>query len=435
MAVLCGTAAASSLQTLMDQGHLNIRTQLAPKTAIVARQRLELTLEIETDTWLGRDILIDPIVVDRAVVMQNRLPPKRFVRTRQGKTFSVIQWKIPIYPMIAGDFTLSPVMVNLAVTDKMGKMIQGSVTTKGIGFNAGYPPGLDHGDTWVAASEFTVTQQFDRDLDRLEPGDAFIRTVTFQGKGVDAAMLPDLQPEPVKGLQSHQGPARVKDGDGRGEQLASRIQTFTYVVEKKGPYLLPAIQYDWWDLSSQKLKSITLPETLINPSIKKEFSWTGSLSADIFWGQGSLSGGRITLAAILIAVLLLVVIAVSRRHKKNLGKIQGRDSSPSKTRCQLKRSILRACKAKKYTLMTSGLYEWVGRYGRERLKDCLKHPAKQPGEADVLVHKPGTELAKILALVYGRKKVEIDRKALLAEVRSLVVRVKWPRFQKRNPMG
>ncbi|MCK5685915.1 BatD family protein [bacterium] len=409
------------LQTLINNGHLEVRTILSQTKDIIARQKLILTLEVATDTWLAKNSRVESINADNALVIQNTIPPVNSTRLENGKTMSIHQWTTIIYPETNGEIVIHPLTLHLSIAGKNNKWVSGKIQTEKILFLAKIPPQFKNLTHWVVASTFSVTDEFNRSLNDLKPGDSLQRTITFSASGVDSVMLPQIQYKPISGLDIYQNPAQITNEPSKDQSTVTRIEKITYVVEKGGNYTLAPFEFHWWDLSSMEAKTILLSQKTINDFEKTRLSelfdqvktllskWGKTNRLQVIWVAGFIVGG-----------MIIIVLTFRYRHRSNKKQTTKDRQTTRETARHLKRKILTACKKQEHSLMLKNLYLWIDLYGKQNKALSLYRPGKKTNLDKKLIG----ELVNVMANVYGQKKNIINTRELLAEVKSLFAREK-----------
>lgn len=255
---------ASDIEAWRDQGHLEIDSWLQLSDGAVPGQKLQLTLEVATDSWFTGGTRISIPEVAGLVILQTEQFASNSNATRHGESWVVQRWTLDVYPQKAGNFAIGPIPLAIQVSGGTGGTIQGTVLSPPVQFSVHVPAALEQAESWVAAPDFSARQSFDRSLEGLAPGDAFERRIEFRASDVMAMMLPTLEPVKMPGLAAYPSPPKLTNSNNRGEALAIREQSISYVVESPGDYLLPAQDYFWWDTGSGELRVLTLPATEIH---------------------------------------------------------------------------------------------------------------------------------------------------------------------------
>jgi hypothetical protein len=258
MPALCVT-----VDELRAQGRLQIDSAVSPTGQLVPGQKTLLTLEIATDRWFGGGTRIAIPEVPGLVILQTEQFASNASENRNGQSWVIQRWNLDIYPQRAGEFSIPPIELSLTVNAGASENVEGKLYSPPTAFSVVIPPALEQAQDWVASPRFSVSQQFDRSLEGLQPGDAFERTIAFEADDVMAMMLPEVAVQKIPGLGVYPSPPVLANNNNRGQSLARRSQSISYIVEAQGQYQLPAMEFFWWDTTSGSLQLLSLPQTSI----------------------------------------------------------------------------------------------------------------------------------------------------------------------------
>ncbi|MCB1844019.1 MAG: BatD family protein, partial [Halioglobus sp.] len=254
---------AASIRELQDSGQLRIASSLEPAADIVPGQQVQFVMEIATATWFTGGVRISVPEVSGLVILQTEQFAANASELRDGKTWVLQRWSLDVYPQTAGSFRIPPVALELSVAGPNGNSVTGTASAPGAVLEAAVPVALEAANSWVAAPEFSVSQRFDRALENLAVGEAFAREITFRASDLMAMMLPEYRPARMTGLRAYPEPAALENNTNRGESRATRVERISYVAEQPGDYLLPALDYYWWNTRTAQLEVLSLEPTRV----------------------------------------------------------------------------------------------------------------------------------------------------------------------------
>jgi hypothetical protein len=252
-------AASASLEELQQTGRLLISTQVSPVEGLVPGQKGRLMLEIATDRWFVSGTRIRVPEVPGLVILQTEQFASNASENRGGQSWVIQRWTLDIYAQRAGNFSVPPMAMELAVNGGESGNVRGQLFSPPVDFTVEIPAALDGVEQWVAAPSFNIEQHFDRDLESLRPGDAFERQLVFEAADVMAMMLPEFKLRDIPGLAVYPAPPDLVNRSNRGETVATRSLKISYVVESEGEYLLPGEDFMWWDTETTSLQVLSLP--------------------------------------------------------------------------------------------------------------------------------------------------------------------------------
>ena len=346
--------ADSSVQSLLDNQKIAIKAWLDPADDIIATQQVNLNIEVSTHRWFLGGTRIGRLEIDDAIVLRRDSFAVNSSRRQEGENWAVQLWTITLYPQRKGQFNVPSIPVNITVSGEDNQPLTGVLHTEELVFNAQEPQGLDDKKDWLATTLLEVDDQFNKDTGDLKKGDSVQRIIRFKAENVAAMMLPELSFDPIDGVGVYPKPPEIEDTVNRGEYLAERTETVNYVIEQAGEYRLPALTFYWWDLNSQQVQTVELPERILSTLGAK-----GNDGSVVTGRQSQVDNLRIMLKkaapfiAMLVLVLLLVVAVVwaIKRHHRKAANIES-----SRKKCEAQ--FVQACQQYHYIKAVSLLYQW-----------------------------------------------------------------------------
>ncbi len=252
-----------TLEDLQREGRLQVASSITPERDIVPGQKLRLVLEVATDRWFTGGTRIVVPEVPGLVILQTEQFASNASENRRGQNWVVQRWTLDVFPQRKGEFSIPAIAMEVSVNVDVTTEVVGRIQAPGVYFEAVVPAALESQARWVAAPAFSVKQDFDRSLDKLQVGDAFEREIRFEAADLQAMMLPELKVERIPGLALYPAPPQLENMSNRGETTARRTQRISYVVEAEGHYRLSGADFAWWDTGSSELRLLSLPPTEI----------------------------------------------------------------------------------------------------------------------------------------------------------------------------
>ncbi len=262
---ISNTAWAVSIAELQSAQRLQISAELQPASNIVPGQKVELIIKIATDRWFTSGTRLEIPEVAGLVILQTNNFASNSSETRGGQSWVIQRWSLDIFPQRAGRFTIPAVTATVSVNDGAStEGVSGELFSPELDFRVSIPENLVRAEHWVAAPMFKVSQNFDRELESLQVGDAFQRQVIFEATDVLAMMLPTLEPEKLAGLTAYPEPPSLINNSNRGQTSARRVESISYIATEQGQYQLPARDFYWWDTTSAEVQIKFLPAVEIS---------------------------------------------------------------------------------------------------------------------------------------------------------------------------
>lgn len=321
LAISC-TAAATTVEELLDDNRLELRSWLLPAQDIVPGQQVKLTIEIATDRWFTGGTRIKIPEIPGLVILQTDDFASNSSEQRGGQSWVVQRWSLEIYAQADGQFEIPQITANVKVSGDNGQNIEGEVRAPALEFSAARPEALSRAEHWVAAPRYKISQSFDRTLEGLQVGDAIERQIDFRAGDVMAMMLPTFTEEGIAGLTAYADPPVLNNNSNRGTVTASRTERIVYIAEEPGEYRLPAQDFYWWDTRTAQVQMLTLPSVDIAvgaSGVSKQES-TPSKSPDFRFLMPWLMG-LLVLSMLIWLIRKIPFTAITQRARKTVNLV------------------------------------------------------------------------------------------------------------------
>lgn len=258
--VLQNHAWAENANNLQKNRLFKIETFLNTSENIPVGGKLTLTVEVATHRWFVGGTKISPLIMNNMVVGPIGAFATNFSRRENGVSWTVQHWSRNIYPLKEGTFTIPAMTIEVTVAGKDGGAIKGTLLTEPLQANTIVPAEMAGIKGWINAQSLTINEHFSRPLNNLNPGDVIEHTIITKASGIPAMMLPSPNFIEIDGLARYPSPPKLIDNNNRGQQLSSREDKTTYIVENEGRYLIPAREVFWWNAMENRKEKIQLPE-------------------------------------------------------------------------------------------------------------------------------------------------------------------------------
>jgi len=355
--LFAGTApAGQTLETLKQAGRLKLKVWVEPTEHIIARQQVNLQIEIATDRWFSGGTRIGRFEIADAIVLQRENFAINSSRNENGESWAVQQWTLAVYPLRSGVFDVSEIPLQLSIAGENLEAIEGEIKTPGFSFIASIPAPIDSGVHWIATPRFSIEDSFDKDGNEFKPGDALTRTIKMSADNLPAMMLPEIGADNIDGVAVYSQPPRLADRVNRGDYIAERSQTFSYVFEKPGEYQLPERTYFWWNLESRSYESIKL-----EAHVFKVTDTIGHAESDAKSSVGLFIEYRplfikLTLGLLAIVLLWFFIQRYRKQHSQQYG------NQAHLTESSLRKRFMQACTNNEAEQAVGLLYKWLDLY-------------------------------------------------------------------------
>jgi hypothetical protein len=212
------------------------------------------------------------------------LPQDRPQNTNEqigGLTYAGITEIYIIYPQQPGDFQMPLAQITIPYASAPPTSTVAHVSLPALTFHADIPAGAKNLDYFLPTTRLTIDQRWSPALKNIRAGDSIERTVTVTATKTQAMLIPPIPFAAPDGIRVYQEEPIVQDQKtDRGEFVyGRRTQSAKYFIQKEGDYTLPAIELKWWDLSTNRLVTTTLPAVRITAAANP--TYIGELPPEI----------------------------------------------------------------------------------------------------------------------------------------------------------
>ena len=400
--LLSVAVSATTLAELQEADKLRVNIWIEPKDNIIARQQVNLQIEISTDTQFAGGTQIGLVEINDAIVLQREKFALNSVLKEGNKNWAVQQWTLVVYPQRGGRFDIPEIPLRLSIAERGMGSIVGKISTPALSFAATTPEQMMDKPGWVATTRYEVEESFDKPLDNLKPGDALIHTITITADNLPAMMLPVLKAADISGVAAYSKLPQLRDKINRGEYLARRTEQITYVFEQAGDFQLPPQVFYWWNLDTQSQELITLASHDLN--IASENGASGkddrvSLTEDI--NQTAVLIPLLKKAGIFLLLAALIWYGRGRYRKRLPALIPDRSAHTSER--TLRKQFEIACKKQELEKAMGLFYRWLDLYGGVGFKGTVRESLELMDQAELVI-----VFSECMASIYGANKATVD---------------------------
>jgi hypothetical protein len=265
---LCGLAAAAQTPIVL--------ARLEPATGIIVGQPVHLVVEVLVPNYFTGSPDFPEFEIENAIVVLPQERPQNVNEQINGTTYAGIIETYSLYPQQPGDFHLPPAQLTVPYASNPPKTTVAQVPLPSLTFHADLPAEARNLDYFLPTTQLTMQQKWNVPLKNLRAGDTIERTITVTATKMQAMLIPPLPSTAPDGIRVYQTEPTVSDQKtDRGDFVSGqRIQTTKYFIQKEGDYTLPAVELKWWNLSTKRIVTTTLPavhfDAAANPDLVTE---------------------------------------------------------------------------------------------------------------------------------------------------------------------
>jgi len=231
-----------------------VRASIDPSRVVVG-QETTLRLEVLAPNYMTRPPVLPEFQVRNAVT--RRLQSLNLNEQHDGLTYAGVRFEFAIYPQEVGSYALADQSISLTYAADPPQTRHTTLPLPRLEFSAFIPGPAAQLDPFLAATGLTIEQSVHYSSDRPRIGDSLTRTITIRADGPPSMILPPTTFASLDGLALYPAQPSLQDRlDARTANLsASRVDAATYMLQKPGDYLLPAIELRWWNVRAERIET------------------------------------------------------------------------------------------------------------------------------------------------------------------------------------
>ena len=354
--------AAKSIEDLVNQGKLTISLKVNQKEQQIVGQALVIAIEISTVRWFTTGSNIQKFTLSDVVMQAKNITTINGSKRIKGQTWATQTHEITLYPTSYGDYNVPPINVDISVNTESDGIVSGVLTTQEVSFNIQLPKELKNINNFIVSSQVTLSidGQFD-EKKNYAVGEAITQTITITASDTPAMMITPVDllthnltsnnETTLDGISIYHKPAQVFDKSNRGTLLGTRIESFTYIFEKPGRYVINEQVIYWWNSETSTLERLLIPSS----------SWSvfnGGLSQ--INSSDRLIAFNVTIEtviALIIIILLLILLSIAFIKRHYLSTLYNK-LTKRKQRI-LRSQFLNAVANKHYLIASQYLYQYA----------------------------------------------------------------------------
>jgi hypothetical protein len=317
---------------------------LLPLTAAAQEAQVRVRVSAQEQVWVGQgvtlkvDLLAPGYFASAAnfdlpdpqgvLLMPPAGHPLVSTEIIDGTQYSVQAHEVRAWPMRAGELTIPAFSIRFSFKREPldTDVVPVKLSTSAIPLTVAEPAGADGLGSIISARQLEVKETWSPEpgTEPIKAGAAFTRVITFTAPDVPGMVFPPFPAGKIDGLGLY-AKRQLLDQNERGTLVGKRRDEITYVAKRPGQFTIPAVQYTWFDLDTQQLRTEALPartlNVIANPQMASannagmgdtsRYRWTEWLYALRIWSQ---SRENIAMLGFLMFVLLATLLPASRRR-------------------------------------------------------------------------------------------------------------------------
>jgi hypothetical protein len=291
-----------------------LRTTIDPPRVVVG-QKTTLRIEVLAPNYMTSPPVIPDFQVRNAVT--RRLGNVNVSEQHDGTSFAGVRFEFAIYPQEIGSYALTDQKIVVRYAFAPPQTRDATLSIPPVAFEAFIPDAALQLDPFVAANRLTIDQMVQRSSEELKVGGAVTRTVTTRAEGAPAMLLPPLAFAPIDGLTLYPAQPSTQDSTDRRTDVltATRVDAATYMLQRPGDYVLPAVTLRWWNVATGKVETARIAEVSFHVADDPAVPVAPSETSQRKWSWNTLAGfviDRWRLSLVMLAAVLTLAWLLPR---------------------------------------------------------------------------------------------------------------------------
>lgn len=235
-------------------GDIFLEVEISPATAFVQSQVI-YTQRLYRAVSTGRSSLTPPDVTGGESIVVPLGEDREYQTVRDDRTFIVLERRYAVFPQVAGELTIQPMVFEAVVITASGFSSLQRFRSEPVSLSvlpAVAPPPQLAGAAWLPAGGVTIEQRWSGDPEEFTAGIPQTRTLRVEVEGVLETQIPDLSMFETDTLQQYADqPELARDSSADGTR-AVRTERFAVIAQAPGALIIPAVELPWFNVDSRE---------------------------------------------------------------------------------------------------------------------------------------------------------------------------------------
>ncbi|WP_020676849.1 BatD family protein [Geopsychrobacter electrodiphilus] len=235
---------------------LLLETEVSPHKIVTQGQLLfKVSLLRRVDLLDGQ--LNEPQPTGMSAVVKKLGDDRSYETRRNGQLYQVIERDYAIFPQGVGTMQIPALQFDGSIAagrtrfdpfGQQGKRVRR--TSQPLQVEVLSLPADIGRRSWIPANSLDLQDDWQKHPPKLTVGEPATRTLHLGASGVMAAQLPELKPEMPAEFKTYPDQPKRKDLQSSSGITGVLEQKIAIVPTRAGKFTLPAIDLDWWDVTS-----------------------------------------------------------------------------------------------------------------------------------------------------------------------------------------
>jgi len=222
------------------------------RRSVYVQQPFKVTISVLTATWYTAPLEFDNIQLPNAFVIPfDQTQPGMFdvgYDQYAGLTFYFI-----VFPYKDGSFTIPPLSI-VATTPPKGSSVSRKITikTNAQAYTVKPLPESMREENITVAKNIFVHEHWNKSLQHVKVGDIIERTISVDARGTLPQFISPVLPDTLPFASVYPHTAELTDTRNDVDANGRYTQTTTYLLEKEGTFIIPAVTVHGWNPLTRK---------------------------------------------------------------------------------------------------------------------------------------------------------------------------------------
>ncbi len=257
------TVKPSALASVPHDQH--VLEMLVDKPEAWVQSQVIVTLRLLSATDLSAYQFGEIPAEDLDVVVEALGDARQYQTRIADRSYLVLEKRYALFPQKSGQLVIPPVPAEVRLRSRLRLdpfQSSGEIRrfrSQPLVIDVLPSPAGFSGDYWLPADRVELLEDWRGDLSALVAGEPITRSLSLMADGLTAAQLPELDLPAVDGLKQYPDQPVLENSHNNDGISAQRVQNVALIPGAAGVYELPAISVDWWNRSSGKMETVTIP--------------------------------------------------------------------------------------------------------------------------------------------------------------------------------
>ena len=201
-------------------------------------------------------------------VVENVEEEKRYESIINGKRYYVLEKKYALFPQSSGVLLIpkESFIGTYGLGGVFSERKRISASSEQHEISVRQIPSSFSGKHWMPVEELKIEDFWDKEGKELLEGEPINRKIEISVKGIDEAMLPDINQGEVDGFKVYADPPiNNRMVDSKGLSVVS-TNIIAIIPTRSGSITIPKIEIPWWNVQTNKQEIAFLPQKVFQVS-------------------------------------------------------------------------------------------------------------------------------------------------------------------------